>query len=738
MRSLFIIILVVTSSCSPIWVNKGPFGSDSFKINGCVSELIIDPSDSNNLYLGAENGGVWVMENYLNNTSTWKPLTDDAENLQIRGLAKSKGLPNYIVYGNGLGHVFHSFDSGKTWEQLVPDNFEYIHRIQASTRFVPKLEIGKRPKLVTQLSLFVCSKTGLHKLILEDGELVQKTVLHTGDVMDILRYDVSNNELIIGVRSVGVLSSVDGGANWTTSLVWDNSRNYLSEMIQLSSSNRYTVAKFGHVLFQNDNPITEPWREFSFTTDSLAGNNNGYRGNYSGKNNEWTNALAVNPQNKNHIYVGQIGLEYTLDGGSTWLKEGSSVSIGHEDIQEIVFGKRDELLLATDGGVFVFGKNGGRNRSLNQGLSVLQMYRAGKNGNTVVSNCDHNGLIGTTDVSIQNPIWEVAQPENNGYGKNSLENDFVYTDSKTPNRFFIYFNFLNLLTLEFPNESSNDLLHFSDQSINLFPYYRRRNTGRSTASFLAEGRLNNLNYATTTLAVDPDPNSTTILMSCSQNSPIGAPPYVIRRTLDGTAQPRGGPRNDCGDENKSTFCFTEPVTNFPIWEEIFLSLSSPIVSIEYAKHTTGKAYALTESGEVYSSVNTNSTNPNWNFLGALPLNAQEKARQIAVTSTDDQTIYAMSHDHVYKSLDGGQIWTKVGASTLPSVKLNFLIADPLSNKRLYVATDKGVYFSESSGVKWKQYGVRLPNAPVMQIILEKNILHAVTFGRGYWQVAARK
>ena len=77
------------------WIPQGPGLSTNGDANilpdhqtaGGVSAIAPHPTDSNILYIGTVNGGVWRTDNATSNSVTWTPLTDDQLSLSIGGLA---------------------------------------------------------------------------------------------------------------------------------------------------------------------------------------------------------------------------------------------------------------------------------------------------------------------------------------------------------------------------------------------------------------------------------------------------------------------------------------------------------------------------------------------------------------------------------------------------------------------------------------------------------------------------
>ncbi len=100
-------------------------------------------------------------------------------------------------------------------------------------------------------------------------------------------------------------------------------------------------------------------------------------------------------------------------------------------------------------------------------------------------------------------------------------------------------------------------------------------------------------------------------------------------------------------------------------------------------------------------------------------------------------------EQVYRSGDGGQHWTAIGAN-LPDTPANAVVVDAQDANTVYVAMDTGVYVTRAistcaTSACWSAYGTGLPLAPVTQLIgtppgAASLVLTAGTYGRGVWQI----
>jgi hypothetical protein len=81
-------------------------------------------------------------------------------------------------------------------------------------------------------------------------------------------------------------------------------------------------------------------------------------------------------------------------------------------------------------------------------------------------------------------------------------------------------------------------------------------------------------------------------------------------------------------------------------------------------------------------------------------------------------------------------WTNA-ANGIPSVPINALVIDPIDSNTLYAGTDIGVFNSTDSGANWAPYGTGLPRSAVFDMAIQSpsRILRVATHGRGIWEVS---
>lgn len=128
---------------------------------------------------------------------------------------------------------------------------------------------------------------------------------------------------------------------------------------------------------------------------------------------------------------------------------------------------------------------------------------------------------------------------------------------------------------------------------------------------------------------------------------------------------------------------------------------------------------------------------NWSVMSAgLPVLAPTA---IAVHPLDAQTAWLafsgyQEGEKVYVTTDAGTSWTNVSAN-LPNVPVNTIVFEQGTAGGVYVGTDLGVFYTDSTLGAWQPFSDGLPLMEVteLEINYATGMLRAATFGRGLWQ-----
>lgn len=169
------------------------------------------------------------------------------------------------------------------------------------------------------------------------------------------------------------------------------------------------------------------------------------------------------------------------------------------------------------------------------------------------------------------------------------------------------------------------------------------------------------------------------------------------------------------------------------WEAILDSVTNPnlLRNIAVAKGNSNIIYC----GDFYNIFKTSNGGNTWNKIitTTLPIT------NIKVHPTDPDIIYytnssytAGSKVFVYLSNQSQNI-----SYNLPNISINCITIDSTDNFKLYIGTDLGVFYTDSSLTEWINLNNNLPNVVVtdMEINRTSNKLVVATYGRGIWQTS---
>ncbi len=732
---VFFILTVFTSpSIAQLWSSLGPTNEA-----GVMRGLQLHQT-TNRLFASAHDGGLWVTD--LDDASpTWSPISDFLDNIEIRAFAVSPSNSQVIYAANNALSVYRSGNGGTTWVKLTgfDQSFGRVHRL-----VVP----FDRPNAV-----LAATATGLYR---SENSGSTWTLVRTGDIRDIAIDPSFSAILYIGIRGDGVYRSTNGGATWIEILNWTYTpstnfnftppRTTPSQTIKISLGDRRsptipetpairTVAvKFGrHIWVSRNGGVTFENKDSPLITANDAGN---YLRSEEFVDDEWCNAIGVDPFNSNRILVGQVSLFMTTDGGTNWIEFNTTASPNndnaHEDFQDFAFSRNVQNLIfaANDGGVERSTAANPTFSTFYTGLVTSQLFRVGVSGNAVVANSDHNGVLGNTQIS--DGTWAQAISRACGYGNNGMERSDIHRDPKRPNRFYFFFDQnppIQIGRLIFPYASGNNCVGNATQFAPFRP-------------FLIGGLAEKPQQS---VAVDTRANSQLILVAsdverinCSNwlICPDGPTTFDLMLTRTGDREPVGA--NGSFDANGDFV--PGVVTNLPIWEVTAQSVDDPFVSVAFLPRTSGKnAYAITRSGALFTA--TIPVTPpaviNWTRQNGFVPVGGEGVRHFVPHPLDENTVYAITKNSFARTSNAGANWTilnnPIPSSSYYSIVLDFNF---VGGTELYLGTSDGVYkgvFPIFGPMVWTKWNVNLPNVKVVQLVRDDFSLYAVTYGRGLWR-----
>ena len=672
---------------SSSWTAIGPQPADSFGLvsSGRVTAVAIDPTNTQIIYAGAADGGVWKT---TNGGTSWTPLTDTQASLSVGSIALDPQNHNIIYVGTGeLNNAVDSYygagilkstDGGTTWTNY-PSLF--AGGSGGGSR-IGGIAVHPTNSQIVLAAVGYGGQNNWGVFRSTDGGQTWTNVLFNGSQAYNVIFDFVNpNNVYASLDGNGVWKSTDAGITWTadngsgsTSLPTGSAYERVALAIDPNNSSTLYAGvantPFGGPgtlagLFKTTNGGSS-WTQLTNTP------------NYCGGQCWYDNVIAVAPGNSNLLFAGGDGgtpLARSPDGGNSWTTYNSI----HADLHALAFTPNGaQLIIGNDGGMYsaasltttpVF-------TSLNSTIETLQFYPGPainpSNASQGFAGTQDNGTLqysgslawtggpycgdGTRnliDPSNTNTIYEsctqlaIGKSTDGGVTVNSAQNgiDPSGTDSV---------NWVAPFTMD-PSNSQN--LYFGSNFV-----YQTTNgatTWSAISPDLTGGGGNNLSA----LAVAPTDSNT--VYSGSGDSTV----HVTRNALMGAAA---------------------------TWTNISSTTALPnryITAIAVDPSSSSTAY-VTFSG--FSGFGDN--------LG-----------------------------HIFKTTNAGTAWTDVSGD-LPNVPVNDVVVDPVLSQTMYIATDVGVFYTTSGGTSWATLVTGLPNVTVTGLAYQKatNTLWAGTHGRSIW------
>ncbi len=371
---------------SSTFTPMGPFGAISgngqgqFLKSGRINFITIDPSNSNNLWVGTPAGGLWTS---TNGGVTWSTSTD---NLAVIGCADLALHPAgtqtmYLATGDGDGSdtpsigVLKSTDGGATWSAtgLVFSKSSYVQ--------IHRLIINPSNPLI----LIAATNNGVYRTVNGGTNWSSINNVHTYD----LEFNPANPNIVYAAGNSFRISN-NGGASFTlvtNGISASNASRMAIAVTPANSSYVYVLSANG-----NDNGFGAVYRSVTSGTSfaTMSGTNTpnllGWAddGSDSGGQGWYDLCIAASPLDADEIVIGGVNVWRSLNGGASWLLYGHWVGqnapFTHADQHDLEFDASGTLFVTNDGTVYrrtSFGWS-----EISGTMNISQIYKIGLSSNT--------------------------------------------------------------------------------------------------------------------------------------------------------------------------------------------------------------------------------------------------------------------------------------------------------------------------------------------------------------------
>jgi hypothetical protein len=745
-------------------------------VAGRTTSLAVAPDGS--LFVGAADGGVWKS---TDGGAHWTPLTDSQGTLSIGALLVVPGSNrSYTVYAGtgeantssdsyaGIG-VIKSTDGGSSWSQVGGSelNGALIFRMARN---------GNK--------ILAATSHGLYSFNTASGTswtaVLQPAGPPTGGNFNLVVGNMITDVVVIpgtggsqvlavagwrgGAPTNGLYLSTNGGSSFTymanpqgwvtaraegrTTLAYSVAGDRAYAIVQ--SPYLFNVGTNGKTLLEgvyesaNGNPAG-PWTKIA-TSEKLQSSGSAQAINRIGKGygpgiQAWYNQfLAVDPANKDHLYLGLEEVYETQNAGTSWNTiapywnfgfscfsyspfEGTCNHNGAHPDQHAALITGGKLYIGNDGGVYsrsLTNHNVGDWTNNNQHFDVLQYYSAAGSGDSII----YGGLQDNGTNKVFNPTGVILDDNGNPITVSSVQvfgGDGGYTIVDPTNSDNVITEYVGLTALKSTDGGKN--WHFIVPADPDPRFIAPIAMDRTNANHLVAGGAivwnSEAGIAGTTSGTGASTDWQNIY---DTRTATGATAAAQVTALDAITV--GGSQYVaaawCGPCNGS---FT---TGGGFRSGIVMLKNSGTGWTVTSNVCTGTVSATCSASGIplryISGVRIDTANPSHAYLS---LSGWSRKWMIG---PDDPGV-----GHVYETTTGGATWTDVSVG-LPDVPMDDVVYE---NGKILVATDFGVFTSADNGATWFRYGTGLPNVVVVQLTQDPNgNLVAATHGRGIWTIAA--
>jgi len=345
-----------------------PNGQPRLKVSGRIACVAVDPTDSDIMYLGGAQGGVWKT---TDGGRSWVPKTDHAPSLAMGHIDVHPTQPNIVWAGTGEHHFSNdsfygagllvSVDAGESWTHRPGPSGELVGS------FISRVAIDRADP--SGNTLLIASSDGLFRTT--DGGVSTLTLISSGQWTDIQQDILTPTVWYAARMQDGIYKSTTNGASFTP--VAPGLTSYSVGRIHLGQSppDAGTDTVLYAVVVEASNSIRvyhSPDQGVTWTPVT------GKTESYNRGSQYWYDIyIAVSKTDSNKVSIGGVRCYTTADGGATW-QDAADGKNTHDDHHFGLFVSSDEgeyLFDCNDGGIFRSNDLGATWESMNESLGLL-------------------------------------------------------------------------------------------------------------------------------------------------------------------------------------------------------------------------------------------------------------------------------------------------------------------------------------------------------------------------------
>ncbi len=690
------------------WRSVGPYRG------GRVDAVAGDLHKPFLFYMGSVNGGVWRT---TNGGGSWDNLTDGKSDISSVGaITVAPSDPNVIYVGTGESQLredltfgtgmYRSTDAGQSWQHLGLTEAQQITDIVIDPRDADRVYVsaighafgpnpergvfrtidgGKSWKKV----LFVDDSTGAQDLAIDPSN---PRVLYAA----FYKFQRTPWSMNAGGGRSGLWKSTDGGDSWT-------------DISKAPGIPRTPLGKIG-IDVSGANPnrlyasIEAPDSTGGFFRSDDAGAH-WQRMNDDARmwvRNWYYSAVTADPKDENTVYVMNLSVLKSIDGGKTFKEVDSQHGDTHRLWIDPVDSKR--MILADDGGASV-SFDGGQHWSSQHNQPTAQFYHV------------------TTDDQFPYRIYGAQQ-----------DNSAISIASRSDDRGIGLRDYFSVAGCEnatiAPDPRDPNITYGGCYLGQLTRYDHRRRQERDIS-------VTDINWDGYAAKDAPERFQWTFPILVSKHDPrtiYATSQHVWRSRTEGASWERISP--DLTAHEPATLERTGgPIHGEMTGAEWYATIYAFVESPKQA----GVLWAGSDDGLIHLSRDNGAT---WQNVTPAGYGRLTRTAHIDASAHDAGTAYVAANryqqddfsPYLWKTTDFGKTWVKITAGIPRTAYTRVVREDPMRRGLLYAGTEYGVWTSLDAGANWRPLQLNLPRVSVRDLRVQGNDLVAATHGRAFWVI----
>jgi photosystem II stability/assembly factor-like uncharacterized protein len=686
----------------------------------------------NEFYFGAVNGGVWKS---IDGGRVWEPVFDAQPVASIGAIAVAPSAPDTVYVGSGestlrdsVGYgngMYKSTDAGRTWTHIGLENTQHIGKIAVDPRDPNRLFVAAIGHLYAPNP-----DRGVFRST-DGGRSWQKVLFRSEDVgaAEVV-IDPNNSQVVYaGLWNTrrppwftyaptngpggGIFKSVDGGTTWTQLTAGLPAAGIGRTGIAIAPSNSRRVYAVVDCLVPDPSAPPPAAPAAGRAAGAPPGQGGFFRSDDAGAT--WTRLsrdqalwgrgwyfekVTVDPKNADIVYVPNVAVSRSKDGGKTWVALRGSP--GGDDYHQAWVSPDDSntMIVASDQGAIVT-----RNATADDPRTVTwsswlnqptaQLYHIAVDYRTpywVTGAQQDSGAVGVRsrgkfgEISIRD--WEPI-----GAGGES-----GYTAGDPLNPGVIYGGAGTRYDLETNTEvrgTTSPVTATTDRGDWTQPLVVSM-ADRTSLYYASQFLYRSTDAAKTWTKISPD---------LTRPNP-GAP-----STLDATAAAQVDRNGKLG--------------------VIYTVAPSPL--------RAPQLWVGTDDGLIHLSTDAGA---HWQDVTPASITSWSRVTQVEASHFDANVAYVSVDRHqlqdfapyIYRTRDMGRSWQPITNGLPAGVYVHTVKEDPKRRGLLVAGTERGAFLSIDDGDNWQLLQLNLPVTSVRDFQIHDNDLIVGTHGRGIWVI----